>query len=158
MSRRIVLLLLPLLLAACASNASGPQFSALEAPAGKAIIYVYAPEGFGGYGEPQVVEIDGKAAGKLHPRGFISKDVAPGPHKVVVKSSITNAILPGLPLPGESVTLAAGESAYFRVFSKYDGLAFSPGGGAMPIYLTETVEVPAQVGASEIRNTRKSEG
>ncbi|MFO0994916.1 MAG: DUF2846 domain-containing protein [Hyphomicrobiales bacterium] len=150
--------MLSLLLAACASNASGPQFSALEAPAGKAMIHVYAPAGFGGYGEPQVVEIDGKLVGKLHPRGFISKEVTPGPHKVVVKSSITNAILPGLPLPGESVTLAAGENAYFRVFSKYDGLAFSPGGGAMPIYLTETVEVPEQVGASEIRNTRASQG
>lgn len=157
MFRSIVCLLLPLLLAACASNAKGPQFAALEAPAGKSIIHVYAPEGFGGYGEPQVVEIDGKPVGKLHPRGFISTEVSPGPHKVVVKSSITNAILPGLPLPGKPVELAEGQSAYFKVYSKYDGLAFSPS-GAMPIYITDTVAVPEHVGASEIRNTRASQG
>ncbi len=157
MFRLLALLGFSLLLAACASNAKGPQFSALEAPAGKAVIYVYAPAGFGGYGEPQVVEIDAKLVGKLHPRGFISTEVAPGPHKVVVKSTITNAILPGLPLPGKPVELAAGQSAYFRVYSKYDGLAFSPS-GAMPIYITETEIVPEHVGANEIRATRESQG
>jgi hypothetical protein len=153
--QRLFLLSL-LILAGCASNAAGPQFSSLETAPGKAVIYVYAPAGFGGYGEPQVVEIDGKGVGKLHPRGFISTEVTPGPHKVVVKSSITNAILPGLPLPGKPVELAAGESAYFRVYSKYDGLVFSPS-GAMPIYLTATEAVPEHVGSVEIRTTRKSQ-
>jgi hypothetical protein len=153
---RRLLLLGFLILTACASNAAGPQFSSLETSPGKAVIYVYAPAGFGGYGEPQVVEIDGKGVGKLQPRGFISTEVTPGLHKVVVKSSITNAILPGLPLPGKPVELAAGESAYFRVYSKYDGLVFSPS-GAMPIYLTATEVVPSHVGEAEIRTTRKSQ-
>ena len=72
-----------------------------------------------------------------------------------MKSVLAVIQLPGLPI---SVSVREGGTAYMRVDRKYDGLAFSPGGGAMPIYVNVIAQVPAETGAREIRSTRASVG
>jgi hypothetical protein len=151
-SSRSFLLFLLICLGGCAGAASGPQFSGSEVGADHGVIYVYALEGFAGYGESPIIEVDGRQIGKLQPKGFLAAKVAPGQHKVVMKSVIASIPMPGHVVP---ISVAAGHSAYLRVGTKYDGLSFSPS-GPIPIYINVMAEVPPDAGMREIQSTRAS--
>jgi hypothetical protein len=149
---RHILISAAILLAGCAPDASGPQFSGLEVSGDHGAIYIYALGGFAGYGESPIIEVDGREIGKLQPKGFLAAKVAPGRHQVTMKSVIALLPLPGRPIP---ISVTAGGSAYLRVDRKYNGMAFSAS-GAIPIYINVIAEVPAETGAREIHITRAS--
>jgi hypothetical protein len=140
------------ILGGCAADASGPQFTDVPASGDRAVIYVYATSDFAGYGEAPVIEIDGREIGKLKPKGYFATEVSPGVHKVTMRSVLATLRLPGWPT---SITAPAGGKVYMRVFTKYEGLSYSPS-GPIPIYINLMKEVPPEVGSVEIISTRAS--
>lgn len=150
--RKVFFVLSVAILGGCAADASGPQFAALPASGDHGVIYVYAPGDFAGYGESPVIEIDGRALGQLKPKGYFATEVSPGTHKVNMRSVLATLRLPGWPT---SITVPAGGKAYMRVFTKYEGLSFTPS-GPIPIYINVMKEVPPEMGSVEIVSTRAS--
>jgi hypothetical protein len=150
--RRVLFALSVAILSGCAADASGPQFSAVPASEDRAVIYVYAPGDFAGYGESPVIEVDGREIGKLKPKGYFATEVSPGAHKITMRSVLASLRLPGWPT---SITVPAGGKAYMRVFTKYEGLSFSPS-GPIPIYINVMKQVPPELGSVEITSTRAS--
>ncbi len=148
----VFLAILGFALAGCAGTAAGPDFQPVAAPSGGGVIYIYALGGFAGYGESPVFLVDDREVGKLQNKGFLAVPVSAGAHKVTMRSVVI-----GMKLPGRenTVKLAPGGSAYFRVDRKFDSYAYS-GGVVTPIYINEINRVPNAAGRAEIAQTKQS--
>ncbi len=150
--RMLTVFILSCLTAACAATADGPAFEPLSTSSGGGVIYVYALDGFGGYGESPIILVDGEEVGRLEETGYIAVPASTGTHTVAMR-----AVLASIPFPSHEyeVTLSGGGSAYFRIVRKYDGSGYS-GGAVYAIYVNDFHPVSDSVGRAEIAQTRQS--
>jgi hypothetical protein len=107
LSRRLLILAVPALLAACAS---GPKMAEVSSSIpglkpDQARIYVYRSGSMLGAAIQPKVMLNGKAVGESKPGGFFFVDVAPGPIEVTTTSEVEKKL---------SFTVAAGQTRYVR--------------------------------------------
>ena len=138
--------LLALLVSACISTAKGPDFKPVAASKGGGVIYVYAPDAIDYSIVSARVEVDGKPAGKLQPKGFMAHKVSAGSHTVTLRAGIIGI--------GQDtkVRVPAGGAVYIRVDPEY--VATTSVG--QPVYIADPNLVPPSVGRREIKATKLS--
>jgi len=111
--RVLALFVVAALLTGCA--ASGPLFQPAPPPdSGKALVYIYRPDGFMLGGRDAHIYVDNKNVVNLSAAGYTHFQVDPGSHIIKQKWPLDLMTFDTLELPLEA---SAGETYYYRFFS-----------------------------------------
>ncbi len=143
-------LILALILASCATPASGPGYEPVAAAPGKGIIYVYSLDY--PYGLAKIA-VDGNEVATMEHRGFVAIPVSAGRHTVRARKGCIP--LCALYDAGRNavVDVPAGGSVYLRIEVVYQGMA-----GTVSIYTERFSQIPNESAAVEISRTKRSAG